>query len=251
MSEPSLFVWRSQVSDRVAGICESEFRNLLPEWPLGSICPYCSHEWHVNSWYEMKCKVCGFWYEDVHDFLSDLFGAIEIDYEAFAILKEFSINDSSLSLNELGSYLNTNISDIYSISPRKFEEIVADIYRNLGFNVRLTKQSRDGGFDVVLTENSSGDQIIVECKRYSKQRNISVGIVRQVLGVQVLHRVQRAKIVTTSKFTNPALQEAKTANLKSEYEIELVDIDDISQALGLYHKELPNPSIMKIIKNSN
>lgn len=190
------------------------------------------------------CGTCGFWYVESH--FQGLVHAIDITYH-IAALKSFSINDPELALTHLLHHISGHVSDINTISPRRFEELVAQVYRDLAYSVRLTQQSRDGGYDLVLLERTGYDQgrgdsqIIVECKRYAQDRNITVGIVRQLLGVQLELGVKRAKIVASTRFSQPAIQSAqKVSNGHSGYELELVDIQRLAEMLRVYSNRSMN-----------
>jgi restriction system protein len=97
--------------------------------------------------------------------------------------------------------------EMYQMPPRKFEELVAAIFKNQGFDVQLTPETRDGGFDIIainrldITENLP---YLIECKRFSPQRKVGVGIVRQLLGVVVDQRASVGILATTSFFTQDA-----------------------------------------------
>ena len=94
-----------------------------------------------------------------------------------------------------------NFPDIYQLQPGRFEEIIADIFKNQEYRTRLIRKSRDGGTDILLLEEATGKQIIVECKRYGHGREVGIQIVRELLGVQTYTGIQIAKIVTSSSFT--------------------------------------------------
>src|SRR5260221_13610354 len=175
-------------------------------------CPYCSERVvqlpHDRFWTKEQssfeepiafgaCGTCGFWY--VTSQSQGL--TLQIDIAHYlAALKTLSINDPELGLRETLRHLSKHISDVYTLPPRRFEELIAQIYKDLGYSVRMTQQSRDGGVDLVLMERcesqpgGNDSQTIVECKRYAEDRSITVGIVRQLLGVQLEHGIRRAKI---------------------------------------------------------
>lgn len=50
---------------------------------------------------------------------------------------------------ELKRYLNKHPEKLYDLSPRKFEELIAAILEDLGFEVELTQATRDGGSDII------------------------------------------------------------------------------------------------------
>jgi len=108
---------------------------------------------------------------------------------------------------EMFAYFERNPERLYSLEPRKFEEFVAAIFKNHGFSVKLTPETRDGGADIIAVERSSltGESIhLIECKRYAPNRNVGIGVVQRLLGTVTQLRATKGIIVTTSFFTKDA-----------------------------------------------
>jgi len=211
-----------------------------------SICPFCNRRLGEDNWsiidqgrqYTMACPVCGFTFEHLLEYHVSL--AFPSNHRFFvATLRQFHLSDAEVTMEELGSHLRRRFKDVYSLSPRRFEFLVADLFRNQGFAVRLTKASRDGGYDIHLLEKNSGEQILVECKRYREARKVGVTLVRQLLGVQVREGVRRAKFVTTSGFTQGVEKEVCQAQAMSGFNVELLDANDLAEALAVYNTALP------------
>ena len=102
--------------------------------------------------------------------------------------------------------LSQKPQSIYSLTPRRFEELIAEILSRQGFKVTLTGQTRDGGRDI-LAQNSNlfGEHLyLVECKKYSKNNPVGVSLVRQLYGVIEADKATAGIICTTSQFTNDA-----------------------------------------------
>jgi restriction system protein len=99
-----------------------------------------------------------------------------------------------------------NPDRLYAMTPRKFEQFIALLFQELGFEVSLTPQTHDGGFDLLAENKVLGIpfQWLVECKRYAPGRNVSVQIVRSLLGVLSDQRASLALLITTSGFTRAA-----------------------------------------------
>lgn len=115
---------------------------------------------------------------------------------------------------EIFLYFRKNPQKLYEISPRQFEEFVAAVFRNQGFYVELTPETRDGGFDLLAVENSrlTGENvIIVECKKYRQDKRVGVGVIQRLLGV--VHSLPATKgiVVTTSFFTRDAVKVAENS----------------------------------------
>lgn len=112
------------------------------------------------------------------------------------------------------------------ITPREFEEFVAEVFKRHGFSVELTKQTRDGGRDIIaIRSDLCGDvKYIIECKRYTSK--IGVDLVRNLHGVQDLEGANKSVLVTTSTFSSDAKKLAQsTENIK--WGLSLRDFDDI------------------------
>ncbi len=96
--------------------------------------------------------------------------------------------------------------DMRTIDPRKFEELVARLFEDKGYEVKLTPRSNDGGFDVLAIENNrfGAALTLVECKRYAVDCKVGVEIVRGLYGVVEQKRATRGVLATTSFFTKGA-----------------------------------------------
>ncbi|WP_332023252.1 restriction endonuclease, partial [Kaistella sp.] len=118
------------------------------------------------------------------------------------------------------------------LTPRKFEELVASILEDLGFDVTLTKQTRDGGSDIIASIRNAVTSflILVECKKYSPENKVDVGIIREVVGVQTFKNPSKSIIVTTSRFTKDAIKEASQMKDK----LDLKDYDNLKEWLSKY-----------------
>lgn len=142
----------------------------------------------------------------------------EIDQISEKIISEIylpdekkTITDESPSIiimpanNEVYSYLTKHPEEIYhSFSPREFEEFMAQLYSRLGYNVELTKATRDGGKDIILRKpDILGDMVYyVECKQYDKKNKVGIDVVQRLTGVIETDKVNGGIIATTS-FISP------------------------------------------------
>lgn len=74
---------------------------------------------------------------------------------------------------------------VYNLEPCEFEELVADVFRRMGFNAIVTQKTHDGGKDIVATFEMGGVfyTTYFECKRYSPDRPVGVEIVRELYAV--------------------------------------------------------------------
>jgi restriction endonuclease Mrr len=133
---------------------------------------------------------------------------------------------------ELKRYLNKHPEKLYDLSPRKFEELIASILEDFGFDVELTQATRDGGSDIIAyIRNAVCEYLtLVECKKYAPDNKVGVGIIREITGVHHLKRATKSIIVTTSYFSPDAEKEAK----QFEHQLSLKDYDAIKEWLRRY-----------------
>lgn len=186
-----------------------------------------------------QCLVCGWYYRTRTAYSHQVHINFQNTSEISA-LKYFEITDEeNLSLCELATYLKNHFSDVYTISPRRFEALVEDIFKTLGYRTELTQQTRDKGADIIILNSSKGKQAIVEVKRYAQKHKIGVQLIRHLIGCQYLHQVDKSYLVTSSSFTSEA---NKTAELFKEIsdglEMELWDSARILDALKLYNASI-------------
>ena len=114
--------------------------------------------------------------------------------------------------NELLSELVRNPRNLFTMHPRKFEELVAELLAREGFTVTLTPETRDGGRDILASNcNHLGEHLyLVECKRHAPNRPINVSLVRTLYGVVEAERANAGLLVTTSYFTKDAIKFRET-----------------------------------------
>ncbi|WP_256815811.1 restriction endonuclease [Cytobacillus sp. Bac17] len=157
----------------------------------------------------------------------------------FEVINEgLPVNNSSLRVDftdintELIKYLSENPELMQKIDPRKFEELVAELFNRKGYDVSLTQRTRDGGKDIYAIKNDSiaSTLFVIETKRYSKTNKVGVEIVRSLYGVKTAERANVGMIVTTSSFTKAAIDFASPLN----YELSLRDFENLKEWLKEY-----------------
>ncbi len=137
---------------------------------------------------------------------------------------EFFYDEAYHEFQLMECWLSKERDLIKRMSPRDFENYVAGIFEKLGFNVKVTKATRDGGKDIIATKAYPIPYtLIIECKHWSDEHHVDVSVVRSVYGVQTAMKANQAVIVTSSKFTSDARNFAE----KQEHLMALWDIDDL------------------------
>ena len=146
--------------------------------------------------------------------------SVEIDYE----FDTDFYNEAYEEYEKAAYYLEYNRGKIKRMSPRDFEFFVADIFEELGFSVKVTQATRDGGKDIIATKATPIPYtLIIECKHWGENHKVDVNVVRSVYGVQMAMQANQSVIVTSSRFTKDTRVFAKERkNLMALY-----DIDDL------------------------
>jgi hypothetical protein len=118
----------------------------------------------------------------------------------------------------------------------------------------LRKQTGDDGKDLICFDARQG-QFIVEVKRYSEERRVDVSIVRELLGVMVHDQLKgtptarRAILVTSSGFTQVAVEFMQDLNKEGLWTFDYRDYNDVLDWLRLLHET--HFDIEKLDRNIN
>jgi hypothetical protein len=133
---------------------------------------------------------------------------------------------------QIKQYLAQHPEKIYNLTPRKFEELIASILTDLGFETELTKVTRDGGRDMYAYVKNAVTSFLmfVECKKWSPKKKVGIEIVQRVHGAARSGGAHKSMIVTTSFFSLPAQQEHH--NIAKE--MELKDFNELKKWLSNY-----------------
>lgn len=150
-------------------------------------------DWYLEPYYGFDV---GFVSDDIHaDFENS---ESEIITNVNATTKFF--------LDELMKKLQNNPDKLKTINRRVFEELIAEIFYGFGYDVELTKQTRDGGKDIIAIKkiDSINTRLLIECKRPEPCNKIRVAAVRELLGVSSDDPATKAILVTTTSFSKDA-----------------------------------------------
>lgn len=138
---------------------------------------------------------------------------------------------------EFMAYVKSHPHSMCDVHPRRFEELIAELLASFGWQVELTSQTRDGGYDIFAIQPATAGvetPWIVECKRFRPDRPVGIDIVRALYGVKTDLRVGMAMVATTSRFSE-SVHSFKT----SRYDLALRDYEGIVEWLNDYR---PSPS---------
>jgi hypothetical protein len=164
--------------------------------------------------------------------------------QAFASISQFDLRRnhdggtilqiSSIVNDKLIAWFLQNPGQLRTMRPRQFEELVAELFDGFGFQVELTKTTRDGGFDVIAIGNKTiaASKYLIECKRYAETKKVGVHPVRSLFGVVNDERATKGILVTTSSFTATADQFLQ----RNKWVLEGRDFDGLLKWLKEYQR---------------
>lgn len=140
-----------------------------------------------------------------------------------AFLPDWRLNGllDSITIIEKKYYKRNVDYDIYyELSPREFEYLISLVYKEMGYDTEITKQTRDGGKDIIATKqnDSNTEEIYIECKLWKTEVNLDC--VRNLYGAISADQVGKGIIIAPNGFTKDA-----KAFVKKNSRIELIGSD--------------------------
>lgn len=123
---------------------------------------------------------------------------------------------------------------MYDLPPRKFEELIAELLNDLGYEVELTPATGDGGKDILAYMTTPHGRVLclVEAKRYKRDHRVGVELVRQLYGTLADSEATSAMLVTTSSF----MPGARSFQQRHRYRLDLRDYGNIVEWIEGYRR---------------
>ena len=136
-------------------------------------------------------------------------------------------------------------------SPAFFERLIVALLLSMGYGGtseeagRAIGQSGDDGVDGVIDQDPLGvDQIYVQAKRYAEGNNVGPGAIRDFFGALSLKKAQKGIFVTTSCFTQAAVDTAKGLGSR----IVLIDGQGLSKLMIRYNVGCRDEDVLHLKK---
>ncbi|WP_227936441.1 restriction endonuclease [Alkalihalobacillus deserti] len=98
---------------------------------------------------------------------------------------------------------NSDYDKLIGMSPAQFEEHIAELFRYLGYEAKVTPKTGDGGKDIILKRD--GEMSLVECKKYTTTK-VSRPDIQKFHSAIIDMNAKEGFFVTTGYFTQPALE---------------------------------------------
>lgn len=115
---------------------------------------------------------------------------------------------------QMSDMANWSLDQLLETDPYDLENLVAFLFRRMGYKANVTSRSKDGGVDVEIRLEHFGlsHRWLVQVKRYLNP--VGVKEVREYSSLRYRERADGVIIVTTSTFTEDAYREATEHNVK-------------------------------------
>jgi restriction system protein len=99
--------------------------------------------------------------------------------------------------------------NLMDLNPFEFENLVGNLFKQLGLESKLTRSSKDGGVDVVAYDIRPviGGKVVIQAKRY--KNTVGVSAVRDLYGTMMNEGANKGILVTTSGYGPDAFEFAK------------------------------------------
>ena len=89
----------------------------------------------------------------------------------------------------------------------EFEQLIANLFKNTGYDVFLTKKSNDQGADII--GETIYEKIVVQAKFRKNKKNVGVSAVQEIHAARGVYGATRAIAICTSGFTKSAKKMAQ------------------------------------------
>ncbi len=133
-----------------------------------------------------------------------------------------------------------SLSLLRQLEWKRFEELCAAFYRELGLRAETIRCGADGGVDAKLFRGDAAEpESIIQCKAWNF-RPVGVKPIRELFGVMAHQKVGRGIFMTTSTYTKEAIEFAK------ENPIFLIDGEKFFRMIG----KLPNEAQRKLLSGA-
>jgi restriction system protein len=133
--------------------------------------------------------------------------------------------------------------------PDFFEKLIVELLLAMGYGGtseeagRALGQTGDDGVDGVIDQDPLGvDQIFVQAKRYAEGNNIGAGAIRDFFGALSLKKAQKGIFVTTSAFSQPAIDTARGLGSR----IVLIDGQQLARLMIRYNVGCRDEDVLHI-----
>ncbi len=181
--------------------------------------------------------------------IDNLLKSLDADKRLIKHAKRLCLQDFSSTLQDDKRDSASGMDYVDILSGYEFELLIVELYNAMGFSLKQTAKTRDGGIDITAERNK--ECLLIQCKRYSPNKKVSVNVVRELFGTINASPKSTVKgiIVSTTGFTKPAKDFAAISK------IQVLDRIGLEKMLNEYFPgELPGFKIepgIRVVSDNN
>lgn len=114
----------------------------------------------------------------------------------------------------------TQIRDVDEMDGYVFEDFLANVFEDLGYEAVATQRSNDFGADVMLQHDEG--KIVIQAKRY--QDKVGLKAVQEIYAAQAFYEANEAWVITNNYYTQAAKQLATACHVTLMNREDLIDL---------------------------
>jgi Restriction endonuclease len=115
------------------------------------------------------------------------------------------------------------------------EDVTRGVFREFGYDARVTARSKDGGIDVIVDHVEFGD--VYAQVKHTKNK-VGVRVLRELIGTMAINGATNSLLVTSSSFTRGVTKEQALAAQRG-FIVQLVDGSRLLASLNLTYRRTP------------
>lgn len=195
----------------------------------------------------MRCESCGWWFASDDQWDSSCGSlpdrAIRILSATGAALRTFAPGPDEQQLISLESEIEAHLlGHGASTAWAVLERVTKGVFREFGYEARVTARSKDGGIDVIVDHNDYGD--VYAQVKHTKNK-VGVRVLRELVGTMAINGATNSLLVTSSQCTRGVTKEQALAAQRG-FVVELVDGNRLLSSLNLTYRRSP-PTVDEIM----
>jgi HJR/Mrr/RecB family endonuclease len=122
------------------------------------------------------------------------------------------------------------------------EDVTKGVFREFGYQARVTARSKDGGIDVIVDHTDHGE--VYAQVKHTKNK-VGVRVLRELIGTMAINGATNSLLVTSSHFTRGVTKEQSLAAERG-FMVELVDGRRLLTSLNLTYRRTP-PTVADVM----
>ena len=152
--------------------------------------------------------------------------------------REQYYHDLAIAEEKRKSALMPDGKSIHDITPKAFEDLIANLFQKLGYKVKQTPYTNDGGKDAIIYKD--GKKYLVECKRYEANQKIDRPKMQKLYAAMCEEHAAGGFFVASCQYTQTALDYGK------KFRIETIGLDQLLTLLNQNNDSSSDSNLYKL-----